>query len=181
MPCSNPLFRLIEWPVIGFYQLGKSYERIGSRLPLAPAAVVGTYQSRQNEWVTVTVGIRAAVTKVVRMLGLPEEKYDTPHQQSEAAVLLDATLCDWLRAHDTDEALLMLKKADVVASRIYSVKEMVEDLVFQWREDIISVDDADMSTIRMQSVFPKLKNYGGQVCGTGPVLDKNNELILREW
>ena len=71
--------------------------------------------------------------------------------------MLDATLRNWLRAHDTDEVLLLLKKADVVASRIYSVKDMVDNLVFQWREDFISVDYADLGTIRMQSVFPKLQ------------------------
>jgi crotonobetainyl-CoA:carnitine CoA-transferase CaiB-like acyl-CoA transferase len=177
----EPLFRLIEWQVIGFDQLGQSYERTGNRPPMAPAAVVGTYQTRQNEWVTVTSGTTAAVTKVVRMLGLPEEKFCSPRQQSEAAVFLDETLRGWLRAHDTDKALQILNEADVVASRIYSVKDMVDDPVFQWREAIVSVEDAELGTVRMQSVFPKLKNHGGQVWRTGPALGEDNELVLREW
>ena len=58
---------------------------------------------------------------------------------------------------------------------------MVDDPVFQWREDIVSVEDAELGTVHMQSVFPKLKNHGGQVWRTGPALGEDNELVLREW
>ena len=177
----EPLFRLIEWQVIGFDQLGKSYERTGNRPPMAPAAVVGTYQTRQDEWVTVTSGTTAAVTKVVRMLGLPEENFCSARQQSQAAVFLDETLRSWLRSRDTNEALQMLKDADVVASRIYSVKDMLDDPVFQWRENLVSVEDAELGPVRMQSVFPKLQNHGGMVWRTGPALGEDNDLVLREW
>ena len=177
----EPLFRLIKWQVIGFDQLGKSYERTGNPPPMAPAAVVGTYQTRQDEWVTVTSGTTAAVTKVVRMLGLPEENFCSARQQSQAAVFLDETLRSWLRSRDTNEALQMLKDADVVASRIYSVKDMLDDPVFQWRENLVSVEDAELGPVRMQSVFPKLQNHGGMVWRTGPALGEDNDLVLREW
>lgn len=177
----EPLFRLIEWQVIGFDQLGKTYERTGNRPPMAPAAVVGTFQTRQDEWVTVTSGTTAAVNKVVRLLGLPPDKYSTAPQQSEAAGFLDQTLRDWLRSHDTDEALRMLKQADVVASRIYTVRDMVDDPVFQWRKDIVTLEDSELGPVRMQAVLPKLQNHGGEVWRTGPQLGQDNDLILREW
>ena len=99
----------------------------------------------------------------------------------QAAVFLDEALRSWLRSRDTNEALQMLKDADVVASRIYSVKDMLDDPVFQWRENIVSVEDAELGPVRMQSVFPKLQNHGGMVWRTGPALGEDNDLVLREW
>jgi formyl-CoA transferase len=177
----EPLFRLIEWQVIGFDQLGKTFERTGNRPPMAPAAVVGTYQTRQRDWVTVTSGTTAAVTKVVRMLGLPADEFRTARQQADAAEFLDRSLREWLQGRDTDDALRLLLEADVVASRIYTVRDMLDDPVFQWRKDIVTVDDAQLGPVRMQAVLPKLQNHGGSVWRTGPALGEDNDLVLREW
>jgi crotonobetainyl-CoA:carnitine CoA-transferase CaiB-like acyl-CoA transferase len=177
----EPLFRLIEWQVIAYDQLGRVYERTGNRPPMAPAAVVGTYQSRQDEWITVTSGTTAAVTKVVRMLGLPEAQYNTARLQSEAAVFIDDRLRAWIRERGTDEALAALKRADVVASRIYSIKDIMEDETYAYRENIVSVDDPELGPVKMQSVLPKMRNHGGRVWRTGPPLGQDNDLVLREW
>lgn len=174
------LFRLIEWQVIGYDQLGRLYERTGNRPPMAPAAVVNTYRTRDDEWVTVTSGTTAAVTKVVRMLGLPVEQYGTARQQADAAPLLDAKLAEWIRQRPTDEALRALLGADVVASRIYNVRDIMADPVYAWRENIVKVDDAELGPVRMQSVLPKLKNHGGEVWRTGPQLGQDADYVLQE-
>jgi formyl-CoA transferase len=148
---------------------------------MAPAAVVGTYRSKDSDWITVTSGTTAAVTKVVRMVGLPVEEYSTARQQAEASVLLDEALRTWIRRRGTAEALEGLKRADVVASPIYSVKDIMADPVYEWRKNIVSVDDAELGAVKMQAVLPKLKNHGGEVWRTGAGLGEDNDLVLRDW
>lgn len=175
------LFRLIEWQVIGYDQMGRVYERSGNRPPMAPAAVVNTYQSADGDWITVTSGTTDAVSKIVRLLGLPESEYCTARQQSAAAKFLDSTLRAWVRSRSTDDALSELTNGDVVGSRIYNVKDMVNDDVFKWRRSIVSVVDDELGPVRMQGVIPQLKNHGGEVWRTGAELGADNDLILREW
>ena len=175
------LFRLIEWQVIGYDQLGRVYERTGNRPPMAPAAVVNTYRSSEGEWITVTSGTTAAVIKIVRMLGLSVDLYGTARQQAEASKFLDASLTEWIRQRPTGEALKALLEADVVASRIYNVRDIMADPVYAWRNNIVEVDDPELGPVRMQCVLPKLKNHGGEVWRTGPSLGQDADLILGAW
>ncbi|MFD1561157.1 CaiB/BaiF CoA transferase family protein [Paraburkholderia silviterrae] len=175
------LFRLIEWQVIGYDQMERVYERSGNRPPMAPAAVVNTYQSADGDWITVTSGTTASVSKIVRLLGLPASEYSTARQQSDAAKFLDASLRAWVRARNTDDALSELTGGDVVGSRIYNVKDMLNDEVFKWRRSIVSIVDDELGPVRMQGVIPQLKNHGGEIWRTGAELGADNDLILREW
>ena len=175
------LFRLIEWQIIGYDQLGRLYERTGNRPPMAPAAVVNTYLTKDEEWITVTSGTTVAVTKIVRMLGLPEDQYNTARAQAQAAKFLDDSLAAWIRTRPTEEALKALLAADVVASRIYNVRDIMADPVYAWRKNIVKVEDPELGTVRMQSVIPKLQNHGGEVWRTGPRLGEDASLILGDW
>jgi len=129
----------------------------------------------------VTSGTTAAVTKIVRMLGLPVELYSTARQQGEASKFLDESLAAWIRQRSTEEALRALLQADVVASRIYNVRDIMADPVFAWRENIVKVDDHELGPVRMQGVVPKLKNHGGEVWRTGPRLGEDARLVLGDW
>lgn len=75
----------------------------------------------------------------------------------------------------------MMAAADVVASRVFSVKDIVEDPVYAARDDIISVPDEDLGMVRMQGVVPKNHVNPGRVWRTGPELGVDNELVFREW
>src|SRR5690606_18704621 len=50
------LYRLIEWQVITYDQTGSVPERMGNRLAIAPAAVINSYLSRDDSWLTITTG-----------------------------------------------------------------------------------------------------------------------------
>jgi CoA-transferase family III len=53
------------------------------------------------------------------------------------------------------ECLAQMKALDVVASRIYTVADIIADANYREREDIITTADADLGDIRMQNVLPK--------------------------
>ena len=59
------LFRLIEWQVIVYDQLGLVPQRSGNRLAIAPAAVVNTYQSCEGEWITITSATQRSVDAIL--------------------------------------------------------------------------------------------------------------------
>ncbi|MBS1882219.1 MAG: CoA transferase, partial [Actinobacteria bacterium] len=135
------LYRLIEWQVIVYDQLGEVPGRYGNRLPVAPAAVINTYQSADEEWITVTSATQRSVLAVVRILGLPEEEFETVAAQRHRADELDDLLRSWVAARPTDEVLEALTTAGVVASRIFSVKDIVEDDTYAELGDVATVAD----------------------------------------
>jgi formyl-CoA transferase len=177
----EPLFRLIEWQIIVYDQLGVVPNRSGNRLAVAPAAVVNTFLSKDNEWITVTSATNRSVLNVVRLLGLNEAEYVTTEQQVAAADEINSALQAWVGDRTADEALALLEEAGVVASRVFTAADIVADPVYAERMDIISLEDPDLGEVRMQAVVPKMANYPGVVWRTGPELGSDNDLVLGEW
>jgi len=174
------LFRLIEWQVIVHDQLGMVPVRSGNQLAVAPGAVVNTFLSADKEWITVTSGTPRSVQKIAALLGEPPEPYIKVEDQKANAGRLDDLLREWIGASGTDECLEAMRDAEVVASRIYTIEDIVNDEVYREREDIVSVDDEDFGSVRMQAVVPKFVNHPGRVWRTGPSLGADNELVLTE-
>jgi formyl-CoA transferase len=175
------LYRLIEWQVIVQDQLGMVPERAGNQLPVSPAAVINTYLSADDRWITVTSGTPRSVQNVAALLGLPAEEFATVEQQNSRRLELDRLLAEWIRARPAEEALAGMRSAEVVSSPVFSVADIFEDQTYREREDIVSIEDQELGTVRMQAVVPKLANHAGRVWRTGPSLGQDNDLVFTEY
>ncbi len=112
------LYRLIEWQVIVQDQLGVTPERAGNQLPVSPAAVINTYLSSDDTWITVTSGTPRSVRNVAVLLGESADDYMTVEQQNLGRQRLDQLLAEWIRHRPGRQALETMRDAQVVASRI---------------------------------------------------------------
>ncbi|GFE27305.1 hypothetical protein Sliba_77580 [Streptomyces nigrescens] len=177
----EPLFRLVEWQVIVHDQLGTVPERAGNQLAVAPAAVINTFSSRDGEWITVTSATLRSVRNIARLLGLPEEEFATAEQQHAGRRQLDEGLRAWVAERTTAECLEEFTRNEVVASRVFSAADIAADPIYAEREDIVTVDDADLGPVRMQAVIPHFRQNPGQVWRTGPALGQDNHLVYSEW
>jgi crotonobetainyl-CoA:carnitine CoA-transferase CaiB-like acyl-CoA transferase len=175
------LFRIADWQVIYFDQLGQVPERAGNRLANAPAAVVNTYLTRDGGWVTVTSATLRSVLNVVRMVGLDESNYRTWDAQRAGADEIDAALGEWVLQRTTAECLEAMREFDVTGDRIFSVADIVADPIYAEREDIITIEDDDLGPVRMQGVVPKLLRNPGRVWRSAPALGQDNLDVLGRW
>jgi crotonobetainyl-CoA:carnitine CoA-transferase CaiB-like acyl-CoA transferase len=175
------LFRLVEWQVIIFDQLGIVPQRAGNQLAVAPGAVINTYLSADDKWVTVTSGTPRSVQNVAALLGLPPEEFATVKQQLAARRQLDDGLREWISSRSAEECLSEMKLRDVVAAPIYTMEDIVADQTYIEREDVITVEDRELGDVRMQAVVPKLAHHAGRVWRTGPALGEDNALVYEEY
>ncbi|SNQ46622.1 CoA-transferase [Frankia canadensis] len=177
----EPLFRLVEWQVILHDQLGTVPGRSGNALAVAPAAVIGCYRTSDNAWVTVTSGTPRSVTNVVRLLGMDAAALSDPTTQVAARAEIDTALAKWIAARPADEAVAALVAAEVVASRVLDVADIVADPTYAERGDIVTVTDADLGEVRMQAALPHFRTDPGSVWRTGAALGADNDLVYRDW
>jgi formyl-CoA transferase len=177
----EPLFRLIEWQVIFYDQFGVAPHRAGNQLAVAPGAVINTYLSKDDVWITVTSATPRSVRNVVELLGEPVEEYETATQQAERGEHLDKLLAAWIAERTGAECLAAMAELEVVASRIYSAADIVNDPIYAERGDIITVPDPDLGEVRMQGVVPMLHQRPGAVWRVGAKLGEDNDLVYRDW
>jgi crotonobetainyl-CoA:carnitine CoA-transferase CaiB-like acyl-CoA transferase len=178
---SDTLFRLIEWQAIIYDQLGIVPNRAGNRLAVAPGAVINTYQSADDEWITVTSATAKSVANIATMLDLPEGEYSTAEQQEDRRDELDTTLATWIAGMRTEDALKAMIDADVVAAQVFDIADIFNDDVYRERESIISIDDDDLGPVRMQDVVPRLHRNRGRVWRTGASLGVDTDHVFKDW
>jgi formyl-CoA transferase len=134
-----------------------------------------------GQWITVTSATTRSVLNIVRMLGMPEHEFATPVQQQHGRDRLDRALRSWIAQREASECLKIFADAAVVASRVFTVADIVSDPVYAERGDIITVDDGDLGPVRMQAVIPRFRRAPGQVWRAGPPLGADNDLVCRQW
>jgi crotonobetainyl-CoA:carnitine CoA-transferase CaiB-like acyl-CoA transferase len=175
------LYRLIEWQVIFYDQLGEVPERVGNRLAAAPAAVINTFRTGDDHWITVTSGTPRSVRNVAALVGEPAEDYDTPAKQVERRDRLDGLVQDWISQRPLEECLKVMQELEVVASPIFTVADILTDDTFEENGNVVTVEDPQLGPVRMQGVVPRLTNYTGTVWRTAPALGEDNDLVYGDY
>lgn len=175
------LYRLIEWQVIFYDQLGQVPERVGNRLAAAPAAVINTFRTGDDAWITVTSGTPRSVRNVAALVGEDVAEYATPAQQVERRERLDGLVAEWIAQRSMAECLEMMQKLEVVASPIYSVEDILKDETFRERGNVVEIEDPDLGPVRMQGVIPRMTNHPGEVWRTAPALGEDNSRVYGEY
>jgi len=61
---------------------------------------------------------------------------------------------------------------------VYDVVKAINDPHYQARETVISMDDEELGTLRMQNVVGKLSLNPGRITHAGPPLGKHNREVL---
>jgi formyl-CoA transferase len=172
------LYRLIEWQVIVYDQLGVPVERAGNQLPVAPGSVINTYPTADDTYVSVTAGTPRAAQNIVRLLALSAEDVE---EQGAERDYLDNQLREWIASRSAEDALRKMHAHEVVAARVYSAADIVKDPIYAERNDVVTIDDPNLGPVRMQAVIPKLLNHPGHVWRTGPALGEDNDLVYRTY
>lgn len=177
---NESLYRLLEWQVIFYDQLGVNPERAGNRLAVAPAAVINTYRTADEHWLTVTSGTPRSVQNIAGVVGVDPELVSTVEKQVANADLIDGKLREWVGQRSLDECMQTMRETEVTASPIYTAADILKDPIYAEREDVITVEDPDLGPVRMQAVIPKFVRRPGAVWRTGPALGEDDEAVWKQ-
>jgi len=92
---------------------------------------------------------------------------------------IDGTIQAWCDTQTIDNALAILKAADVPVGKIYSVRDMMTDPQFLARRMFEQHAFADGSPIKLPAITPKLSETPGETKWLGPQLGEHNAEVLR--
>ncbi|TBW01518.1 CoA transferase [Azotobacter chroococcum] len=85
----------------------------------------------------------------------------------------------WAASLPADQAMALLNRAEVPASRIYSVEDMVADPQFLAREMFLSARLPDGKRFKMPGIVPKLSDTPGSADWVGPALGEHTAELLQ--
>lgn len=178
----EPVFRLAESQVIGYDQLGLIKQRRGNRFE--EDSPRNAYETADQEWIAISASSDRTFGRLAAAVGHPELAEDPRFIDNASRIANDAELDEivagWIRARAADEVLKAFEDADVVAGRIYTVKDIFEDPHYKARNDIVEVPDPDFGSVKMPAVVPKFSRTDYGVRWPGGRLGEHNREVFTD-
>jgi len=166
---------LPEFDVFGFVR-----ERTGNIMPgITPS---NTHSTRDGKHVAIGANGDAISKRLMQAIGRADLADDAQlagnagrdARRDELYAVIDA----WVAAHDEAVVLDLLGAAEVPASRVFSVADMVADPQFLARQMIESAKLPDGKSFKMPGIVPRLSATPGSTEWIGPKLGEHTDEVL---
>ncbi len=181
---TESVLSLTEGCIPEFDLLGKIRQPAGSTLPTnAPS---NAYRCSDEEYVLIAANsdqlFQALCNVMDRTELVSDARFLTNSSRCEHADELDAEIQAWAGPITSDEAVEILRQADIPSTKIYDISDCVNDRQFREREMITKVEDPNFGSLLQPAPLPKFG--GGQGTGSirwpGPAVGEHTRQILTE-
>jgi crotonobetainyl-CoA:carnitine CoA-transferase CaiB-like acyl-CoA transferase len=174
------VFNMMESLVPEYDHAGVIRERTGGALPgIVPS---NTFTTADGENIVVAGNGDAIFKRLMRAIGRDDMADDPELAHNAGRVVrvaeIDGAIQTWCEQQEIDVALEVLKAADVPVSKIYSVRDMLQDPQFLARQMFEQHAFRDGSPIKMPAVTPKMSETPGGTRWLGPELGEHNQMVL---
>lgn len=174
------VFNLMESMVPEYDYAGVVRERTGGSLPgIVPS---NTYTTGDGENIVVAGNGDAIFKRLMTAIGRDDLASDPQLANNAGRVQrtqeIDEVIQAWCSGRDINSALEILRAADVPVSKIYSVRDMLQDPQFLARQMFEQHLFRDGTPVKLPAVTPKLSETPGGTRWIGPELGEHTDEVL---
>ncbi len=174
------VFNMMESLVPEYDYAGVVRERTGGSLPgIVPS---NTYTTGDGENIVVAGNGDAIFKRLMTAIGRDDLANDPQLANNAGRVQrtqeIDDAIQNWCSGRDIDSALEILRAADVPVSKIYSVRDMLQDPQFLARQMFEQHLFRDGTPVKLPAVTPKLSETPGGTRWIGPELGEHTDEVL---
>ncbi len=174
------IFAVMESLLPEYAMLGHIRERSGSALPgIVPS---NTYSSQDGHYVAIAGNGDAIFQRLMRAMGRDDLADDPELAHNDGRVRhtqrIDDAIGAWAASLPLEKILSVLEAASVPAGRIYTAKDIFEDLHYRARDMIQEMPLPDGQTLAMPGIVPKLSATPGRTRWVGPELGEHTQEVL---
>jgi formyl-CoA transferase len=175
------VFNMMESLVPEYDHAGVVRERTGGALPgIVPS---NTYTTGDGENIVIAGNGDAIFKRLMSAIGR-QDMADDPALANNAGRVpatqaIDEAIQSWCSTQTIDAALAVLQGADVPVSKIYSVRDMMQDPQFLARQMFEQHMFKDGTSIKLPAVTPKLSETPGATRWIGPELGEHTDDVLK--
>jgi crotonobetainyl-CoA:carnitine CoA-transferase CaiB-like acyl-CoA transferase len=175
-------FNFMEPYIPAYEKVGFVANRTGSRLP--DNTPNNLYTTRDGRHIHIAAVSEPTWQRLMRAIGreelLSDPRFATLTDRSRHEDAIDAIIGDWAAGRDLEEADAILQEAAVPAARIYTMADVFADPHYAARAMLVDVPDADLGTVRLANVVPKLSGTPGRIDRAGGQVGVDTRAVLSE-
>ena len=178
----EPIFSFIASEASKTKLTGEATMRSGNQS--THAAPRNVYTCSDGGYVAMSGSMQAMAMRILDTIGRPELKDDPRFSTNTARVanrdLLDSIIGEFISARTTEENLALFEAAGVTAGPVCSMADLLDHPYTQGREAIVEVEDAEMGSLPMHNIVPRLTGSPGGFRRPAPGLGEHTAEILAE-
>jgi crotonobetainyl-CoA:carnitine CoA-transferase CaiB-like acyl-CoA transferase len=142
------------------------------------------YRCADGKYVAISGSTAAMARRIFETIGradmLADERFRTNSARVAHRALVDAAVGGWFAGRSRDEALALMRAAGVTAGPVYDIADAVADPHFQKRGVIVEVEDAELGSLPMHDIVPRLSATPGAWRRPAPALGEHTDAVLAE-
>jgi crotonobetainyl-CoA:carnitine CoA-transferase CaiB-like acyl-CoA transferase len=170
-------------PEAGIYAVtGKVKARSGSASNTSSPRNV--YRCSDGHYIAVSASIQAMAKRLFGVIGRPEMIEDPRFRTNTDRVnnrrLVDQAVGAWFATKTREEALRIMREASVTVGPVYSIADAMDDPHFRERGIIVDVEDAELGSLPMHNILPRLFSTPGVWRRPAPRLGEHTDAVLME-
>lgn len=175
-------FNFMEVWIPAYDKLGFVPNRTGSRL--IGSTPNNLYPTADGSYIHITAMADNLFRRLVVAMGQPgladDPRFAQPIERNDQHEALDAIIGDWTSKLPLAEIEAILHKADVPATRIFTVEDIFNDPHYRARQSIVNVPDPHLGSVAMAGVVPRLSETPGVVRHAGRDIGQDSREVLRD-
>jgi crotonobetainyl-CoA:carnitine CoA-transferase CaiB-like acyl-CoA transferase len=178
----EPIFSTIACEAAKTRLTGEATMRAGNQS--THAAPRNVYPCRDGGFVALSGSMQSMAMRILDTIGRPELKTDPRFHDNTARVAnrdaLDAIIGGFIVERSTAENLALFEAAGVTVGPVCDMGELLDHPYTRGREAIVDVEDAELGSIPMHNVVPRLGATPGGFRRPAPALGEHTDEILAE-
>jgi len=175
-------FSFMEPWIPAYEQLGYVAGRHGSKLP--GSAPNNLYPTADHEFIHITAPSDTLFGKLAEAMGettlAHDDRFSSAARRVDNCDSLDERIASWTGAHSLVEVEAVLKEADVPATRIFTMADIFADEHYRARGSIVDAPDAELGSVAMAGVIPRLSRSPGGITHAGRRVGADTNRVLAD-
>ncbi len=178
----EPMYSVLG-PEAAIYKVtNKVKERVGSASNTS--APRNVYRCSDGKYVALSGSMQVVAKRIFEVIGradmIEDPRFATNSERVKHGPLVDEAVGGWFATKTRDEALAAMRESGATVGPVYAIDDIMEDAHFRERGIIVETEDADLGTIPVHNIVPRLSETPGVWRRPAPSLGEHTDEVLRE-
>jgi crotonobetainyl-CoA:carnitine CoA-transferase CaiB-like acyl-CoA transferase len=178
----EPIFSVIASEAAKYKVTGVPTERSGNQSThTAPRNI---YACSDGRYVAMSGSMQTMAMRIFDAIGRPELRDDPRFATNEQRVRhrdeLDAIIGRFIGSRTQEQNLALFEAAAVTVGPVCSIADLMDHPFVKGREAIVELEDADLGSVPMHNIVPRLSHSPGSFRRPAPRLGEHTAEILAE-
>ncbi|MDB5401943.1 MAG: baiF [Rhodopila sp.] len=180
LPLLEPMISVLGPDAATYRVSGEKPRRTGSRsLTTSPRNVYGTSDGR---FIAISASIQAMAERLFRAIGRADV-IDDPRFRTNTDRVRNIDECDgivaaWIAERTLAENMAVFEAAEVTATPIYEIDQLLDDPHVQARGVLVEAPDDEAGSVLMHNIIPRLSDTPGRLRSAAPSLGQHTRSVL---